>query len=114
MKFSCFSAALVISVVVSARAAGGCCCVPCAEEQVFSETPSVLFLDILSSTVIKKPRFSSWETSHLSSDTQAGNHVDSLEKKEETKTGNVRLVLKVKRFFCDGTDHHHVEAFRER
>ncbi|NXA24415.1 SYC2L protein, partial [Ibidorhyncha struthersii] len=57
--------------------------------QVFSETSSVLFLGILSGTVIKKPKFSSWETSHLTSDTSyvQRKFFDSVEKEAETQTG---------------------------
>ncbi|NWX45188.1 SYC2L protein, partial [Steatornis caripensis] len=56
--------------------------------QVWSET-SVLFLDILSGTVIKKPKSSSWETSHLSSGTsyKPRKLFDSVEKEEEIQTG---------------------------
>ncbi|KAM9636632.1 synaptonemal complex protein 2-like [Morphnus guianensis] len=45
--------------------------------------------DILSGTVIKKPKFSSWETSHLSSDTsyKSRKHFDSVEKEVEIQTG---------------------------
>ncbi|KFR09199.1 Synaptonemal complex protein 2-like, partial [Nipponia nippon] len=65
------------------------CHVPHAKEQVCSETSSVLFLDVLSSTVIKKPKFSSWETSHLSSDTsyKPRELFDSVEKEAEIQTG---------------------------
>ncbi|KFW06495.1 Synaptonemal complex protein 2-like, partial [Fulmarus glacialis] len=56
---------------------------------VCSETSSVLFLDIFSGTVIKKPKFSSWETSHLSSDTsyKPRKLFDSVEKEAEIQTG---------------------------
>ncbi|XP_029897443.1 synaptonemal complex protein 2-like [Aquila chrysaetos chrysaetos] len=45
--------------------------------------------DILSGTVIKKPKFSGWETSHLSSDTsyKSRKHFDSVEKEAEIQTG---------------------------
>ncbi|KAM9302524.1 synaptonemal complex protein 2-like [Morus bassanus] len=45
--------------------------------------------DILSSTVIKKPKFSSWETTHLSYDTsyKPGKLLDSVEKEAEIQTG---------------------------
>ncbi|KAM6209097.1 synaptonemal complex protein 2-like isoform 4-T4 [Sarcoramphus papa] len=45
--------------------------------------------DILSDTVIKKPKFSSWETSHLSSDTsyKPRKLFDSVEKEAEIQTG---------------------------
>ncbi|XP_050747813.1 synaptonemal complex protein 2-like isoform X3 [Gymnogyps californianus] len=45
--------------------------------------------DILSDTVIKKPKFSSWETSHLSSDTSYKSRklFDSVEKEAEIQTG---------------------------
>ncbi|XP_049679999.1 synaptonemal complex protein 2-like [Accipiter gentilis] len=45
--------------------------------------------DILSGTVIKKPKFSSWETSNLSSDTsyKSRKHFDSVEKEAEIQTG---------------------------
>ncbi|NWT56062.1 SYC2L protein, partial [Erythrocercus mccallii] len=39
-----------------------------AKEQISSETSSVLFLDILSGTIIKKPKFSSLEKNHLPSE----------------------------------------------
>ncbi|NXI97629.1 SYC2L protein, partial [Psophia crepitans] len=44
---------------------------------------------ILSGTVIKRPKLSSWETSHLSSDTsyKARKLFDSVEKEEEIQTG---------------------------
>ncbi|XP_009882501.1 PREDICTED: synaptonemal complex protein 2-like [Charadrius vociferus] len=44
---------------------------------------------ILSGTVIKKPKFSSWETSHLSSDTSyvQRQFFDSVEKEAEIQTG---------------------------
>ncbi|NXF36605.1 SYC2L protein, partial [Nyctibius bracteatus] len=56
--------------------------------QVCSET-SILFLDILSGTAIKKPKFSSWETSHLSSEASSKPRklFDSVEKEEEIQTG---------------------------
>ncbi|KAM6100999.1 synaptonemal complex protein 2-like [Theristicus caerulescens] len=45
--------------------------------------------DILSSTVVKKPKFSSWETSHLSSDTSSKPRklFDPVEKEAEIQTG---------------------------
>ncbi|XP_054673708.1 synaptonemal complex protein 2-like [Grus americana] len=55
------------------------------EEESFKRKDS----DILSGTVIKKPKFSSWETTHLSSDTsyKPRKLFDSVEKEEETQTG---------------------------
>ncbi|NXS55483.1 SYC2L protein, partial [Brachypteracias leptosomus] len=68
-----------------------CCHIPHAKEQVFAETSSVLFLDILSNTVIKKLKFSSGETSHLSSDTpyKPRKHSDSAEDEVKTQTGKM-------------------------
>ncbi|XP_075603243.1 synaptonemal complex protein 2-like [Balearica regulorum gibbericeps] len=55
------------------------------EEESFKQKDS----DILSGTVIKRPKFSSWETTHLSSDTsyKPRKLFDSVEKEEETQTG---------------------------
>ncbi|KAK4827854.1 hypothetical protein QYF61_022004 [Mycteria americana] len=55
------------------------------EEESFKRKDS----DILSSTIIKKPKFSSWETSHLSSDTsyKPRKLFDSVEKEAEIQTG---------------------------
>ncbi|NXD76105.1 SYC2L protein, partial [Halcyon senegalensis] len=49
------------------------------------------FFDILGSTVIKKPKFSSWETSHPSSDTpfKPRKLFDSVEKEAKTQTGKM-------------------------
>ncbi|NXH63214.1 SYC2L protein, partial [Rhabdornis inornatus] len=65
------------------------CHVPHAKEQISSEVSSVFFLDILSSTIIKKPKFSSLEKNHLPSET---NHApkktsDSVEEKVEIQKG---------------------------
>ncbi|NXG63737.1 SYC2L protein, partial [Hemiprocne comata] len=54
--------------------------------QLCSET-SVLFLDMLSGTVIKKPKFSSLETNNLSSDYKSRKLSDSAEKEEEIQPG---------------------------
>ncbi|XP_010283706.1 PREDICTED: synaptonemal complex protein 2-like, partial [Phaethon lepturus] len=55
------------------------------EEESFKQKDS----DIFSGTVIKKPKLSSWETSHLSSDTsyKPRKLFDSVEKEEEIQTG---------------------------
>ncbi|XP_068253254.1 synaptonemal complex protein 2-like [Nyctibius grandis] len=55
------------------------------EEESFKRKDS----DILSGTVIKKPKFSSWETSNLSSDAsyKPRKLFDSVEKEEEIQTG---------------------------
>ncbi|XP_009272004.1 PREDICTED: synaptonemal complex protein 2-like [Aptenodytes forsteri] len=55
------------------------------EEESFKRKDS----DILSGTVIKKPKFSSWETSNLSSDTSCKPRklFDSVEKEAEIQTG---------------------------
>ncbi|XP_009577926.1 PREDICTED: synaptonemal complex protein 2-like, partial [Fulmarus glacialis] len=55
------------------------------EEESFERKDS----DIFSGTVIKKPKFSSWETSHLSSDTsyKPRKLFDSVEKEAEIQTG---------------------------
>ncbi|NXV86504.1 SYC2L protein, partial [Calonectris borealis] len=55
------------------------------EEESFERKDS----DIFSGTVIKKPKFSSWETSHLSSDTsyKPRELFDSVEKEAEIQTG---------------------------
>ncbi|KAM6142978.1 synaptonemal complex protein 2-like [Phoenicopterus ruber ruber] len=55
------------------------------EEESFKRKDS----DILSDTVIKKPKFSSWETSHLSSDTsyKPRQLFDAVEKAEKIQTG---------------------------
>ncbi|NXT53025.1 SYC2L protein, partial [Pluvianellus socialis] len=68
---------------------GGYCHVPHAKEQVLSETSSVLFLGILSGIVVKKPKISSWETSHLPSDTSSVQRklFDLVEKEAEMQTG---------------------------
>nr|XP_009511972.1 PREDICTED: synaptonemal complex protein 2-like [Phalacrocorax carbo] len=49
--------------------------------------------NIFSGTVIKKPKFSSWETTHLSSDASytPRKFLDSVEKEAEIQTGKVRL-----------------------
>ncbi|KFP77871.1 Synaptonemal complex protein 2-like, partial [Acanthisitta chloris] len=62
---------------------------PHAKEQVFSETFSVLFLDVLSGTVTKKPKYSSQETRRLSSDTsyKPKKIVDSVEEEAEILKG---------------------------
>ncbi|NXV14370.1 SYC2L protein, partial [Cepphus grylle] len=57
--------------------------------QVFPETSSTLFLGILRGTDIKKPKFSSWETSLLTSDTSDVRRklFDSVEKEADNQTG---------------------------
>ncbi|NXV47325.1 SYC2L protein, partial [Uria aalge] len=57
--------------------------------QVFSETSSTLFLGILRGTDIKKPKFSSWETSLLTSDAIDVRRklFDSVEKEADIQTG---------------------------
>lgn len=73
------------------------CHVPHAKGQISSETSSILFLDILSGTTIKKPKFSSLEKNHLPAEI---NHIpkkisDSVEEVEIQK-GKIQLVIKVK------------------
>ncbi|NXX60520.1 SYC2L protein, partial [Scopus umbretta] len=55
------------------------------EEESFKQKDA----DVLSGTVIKKPKLSSWETSHLSSDTsyKPRKLFDSVEKEAEIQTG---------------------------
>nr|XP_009676356.1 PREDICTED: synaptonemal complex protein 2-like [Struthio camelus australis] len=55
------------------------------EEQLFKRKDS----DILAGTVLKRPKLSSWETSHLSSDSsyKPRRLFDSTEKEKETETG---------------------------
>ncbi|NWZ11190.1 SYC2L protein, partial [Agelaius phoeniceus] len=65
------------------------CHVPHAKGQISSETSSILFLDILSGTTIKKPKFSSLEKNHLPSEI---NHTpkkisDSVEEEVEIQKG---------------------------
>ncbi|NXI12415.1 SYC2L protein, partial [Irena cyanogastra] len=65
------------------------CCVPHANGPISSETPSILFLDILSGTIIKKPKFSSLEKNYLPSEV---NHTpkktsDSVEEEVEIQKG---------------------------
>ncbi|NWR11924.1 SYC2L protein, partial [Paradoxornis webbianus] len=67
----------------------GHCHVPHAKEQISSETSSILFLDTLSGTTIKKPKFSSLEKNHLPSEI---NHIpkkisDSVEEEVEIQKG---------------------------
>ncbi|NXL22075.1 SYC2L protein, partial [Setophaga kirtlandii] len=69
--------------------AGRHCHVPHAKGQISSETSYILFLDILSGTIIKKPKFSSLEKNHLPSEI---NHTpkkisDSVEEEEEIQKG---------------------------
>lgn len=94
------------------------CHVSHVKEQISSETSFILFLDILSSTVIKKPKFSSLEENHLPSET---NHTpkkisDSVEEKVEIQKGKVWLATKVKCFqlcFSSGRNYSHMEAWRD-
>lgn len=73
------------------------CHVPHAKEQISSEISSVLFLDILSSTIIKKPKFSSLEKIHLPSEiNHALKKTDSIEEEVEIQKGKIWLVTKVK------------------
>ncbi|NXP22151.1 SYC2L protein, partial [Scytalopus superciliaris] len=60
-----------------------------AEEQISSEIFSVLFLDVLESTIIKKPKFPGWETNNLSSDTKYKPRkiFDSVEEEAEIQKG---------------------------
>ena len=83
--------------MVFAGVADTYCYIPHAKEQVYSET-YILFLDILSGTVIKKPKSSSWETSLLPSDAsyKPRKLLDSVEKEVERQTGKDRLAIKVK------------------
>ncbi|XP_067148479.1 synaptonemal complex protein 2-like [Apteryx mantelli] len=55
------------------------------EEEMFKRKDS----DMLAGTVLKRPKLSSWETSHLSSDTsyKPRRLFNSIEKEKETKTG---------------------------
>lgn len=78
-------------------AVGRCSYVPHAKELVCSEI-SVLFLDILSGTIIKKPKLSSWETSNLSSDISLKPRkiFNSGENEEEFQPGEVELTIHVK------------------
>lgn len=74
------------------------CHVPHAKGQISSETSYILFLDILSGTIIKKRKFSSLEKNHLPSEI---NHTpkkisDSVEEEEEIQKGKIQLVIKVK------------------
>ncbi|NXO31008.1 SYC2L protein, partial [Cisticola juncidis] len=73
---------------------GGCslsrhCHVPHTKEQISSETFSLSFLDILSGTIIKKPKFSSLEKNHFPSEI---NHIPkkisaSVEEEMEVQKG---------------------------
>ncbi|NXY44488.1 SYC2L protein, partial [Ceuthmochares aereus] len=65
------------------------CHVPHAKTQISSETSSLLLPDILSGTIIKKPKISSWETNNLSSDAsyKPRKPLDSVEKEMEIQTG---------------------------
>lgn len=74
------------------------CHVPHAKEQISSKTFSLLFLDILSDTIIKKPKFSNLEKNHLPSEI---NHTpkkisDSVEEEVEIHKGKIQLVTNVK------------------
>ncbi|NXN00466.1 SYC2L protein, partial [Sylvia borin] len=65
------------------------CNVPHAKEQISSEMSSIIFLDILSGTITKKPKFSSLEKNHLSSEI---NHIpvkisDSVEEEVAIQKG---------------------------
>lgn len=66
--------------------------------QISFETLSVLFLDILSGTVIKKPKFSSLEQNHLPAEIShtPKKMSDLVEEEVEIKKGKVRLLTKVK------------------
>lgn len=59
---------------------------------------SPLLLDALSGTAVKKPRFLSSETKHLSSESPSKPKklLNSVEKEEQTKRGKVKLAPKVK------------------
>lgn len=65
---------------------------------ISSETLSTLFLDILSGTIIKKPKYSSLEKNQLPSEI---NHTpkkisNSVEEEVEIQKGKIQLVTKVK------------------
>lgn len=74
------------------------CHVPHAKEQISSKTSFILFLDILSDTAIKKPKFSSLEKNHLPSEI---NHTpkkisDSVEEEVDIQKGKIQLVTNMK------------------
>ncbi|NXW84357.1 SYC2L protein, partial [Alopecoenas beccarii] len=79
--FQCIRKVVLICVNV-------CSCVPHAKEWVCSEV-SILFLDMLSSTIIKKPKLSIWETSNLFSDIshKPRKLLNSVENEEEFQPG---------------------------
>lgn len=86
---------------------------------LFPEMYFILFLAILTSTAIKKPKLSSWETTNSFSDTyyEPRKHFDSEGKEEKIQTGKAWLAVKVKYLnafsffsFDDDCNHRQVEA----
>ncbi|KFU92108.1 Synaptonemal complex protein 2-like, partial [Chaetura pelagica] len=101
---------LVIPVMVFAGVVVRCHSVPHAEEKFCSET-SVLFLDTLSGTALKKPKFSTLETNHLPSDYKQRKFSDSAEKEEEIQTDNVNDASFSKMLHEDSSDSGVTAAF---